>query len=163
MSPFRVETGILLILLTSVLCLGCLAKTPAGPIRVSMSAPDLENLPPERVRTTMWVLAAEIQLLERLLTDPAETESESKRAAVASTLLRMRVAAQTLDTPGRSTQHPALNQNLEFFLGRLDRAKRALDRNPPNYFSASTIAGSCFVCHGGGQGTAQLGRPPSRS
>ena len=152
----RIATVILLTIMS--VSFGCLAETPIGPIRATMSAPDLQYLPPEKVRTVMWVLAAEIQHLEHLMTDPTEEERESMQVAVAGTLQRMRIAARTLDQPGRATQHPVVNQNLGQFLGRIERAQRAVDRDPPNYVPASTLAGSCFLCHGGKSATA-MGAP----
>ena len=151
----RDRTLVILLLVSILLPLGCVAGNPIGPIRATMTPPDLQYLPEEKLRTTMWVLAAEIQHLERLMTQPTGEEREAMQPIVASTLDRMRIAARTLDQSGRSSQHPILNQNLSKFLGRLERAKRAVDRDPPNYFPASTIAGSCFLCHGGQSGTAK--------
>lgn len=117
-------------------------------VRASPFPEDLEYMPKERVRTAMWVLAAEVQALERLIEDPAEMERSTRRASIEATLDRMRTAARTLDEPGRSSQHPVLNENLGAFLERLDRAKRAVRQDPPNYFYAGTVAGSCYLCHG---------------
>ena len=146
----------------SVLCfalvvtlVSCQVPKPIGPIRSTTLAPDLEYLPPEEVRTTMWVLAAEIRHLERLMTAPTKSEREALPITVRSTLERMRIAAKSLDEPGRTTQHPMINEHLGRFLSRIDRAMRAVDRDPPNYFPASTIAGSCFLCHGS-TGNARL-------
>lgn len=157
-TPQSVFTVLLLTLLIAPL--GCMADSPVGAIRATMTAPDLQYLPPEKIRTVMWVLAAEIQQLERLMTEPTEAERDSMQVAVAGTLARMKIAARTLDQPGRATQHPVVNQNLGQFLGRIERAERAVDRDPPNYFPASTLAGSCFLCHGGKSATA-LRSPPA--
>jgi hypothetical protein len=99
----------------------------------------------------MWVLAAEVQELERLLSAPHDVASPTLRMQVRAALERMQVAARALNRAGRSTQHPVLNQNLGRFLQRLETAERAVDRDPPSYFQASTIAGSCFLCHGRSQ------------
>lgn len=138
------------------LAMACQMQTPMGPIRATTSPPSLEYMPPEEIRSAMWVLAAEIQHLENLLTVPAAERSESTRTAVATTLERMRVAALTLDRPGRTSQHPVLDQNLERFVLRLERARRAVDRDPPSYFQASSVAGACFLCHGRTTETARV-------
>lgn len=117
-------------------------------IQATTTPPDLRYVPPEQIRTAMWVLAAEIQELERILETPGLLDRPSTQSDVRARLARMRVAAESLDVPGKTTQHPVLNQNLERFLARLRQAERGVDRDPPNYFPASTIAGSCFVCHG---------------
>jgi cytochrome c553 len=138
--------------------LGC--QNASMPFRASPFPPDLKYLPPAQIQTSMWVLAAEVQHLEALLEDAAEAEDPAHRAEVRNTLERMRVAARALDMPGRTTQHPVLNENLGLFIERIDRAKLALDRDPPSYFQASTIAGSCFLCHGQTRGTAALSTIP---
>ena len=92
-----------------------------GGVRFSNDPPGFQYLPPEPVRSTMWVLAAEIEELERLLATPEGRASEVQRTAVRSTLARMREAARQLDQPGRSSQHPMLDHNLE----RLYREQRS--------------------------------------
>ncbi len=134
------------LLLLTGLALGC--ESTRERVRATTMPPDLRYLPPEQIRTAMWVLAAEIQELERILETPELLERASTQSDVRARLARMRVAAETLDVPGKTTQHPVLNRNLDRFLGRLRQAERAVDRDPPNYFPASTIAGTCFVCHG---------------
>ncbi len=159
--PRRQNAFTVILLMSLFVPLGCLGETPIGPIRATMSAPDLQYLPPEKIRTAMWVLAAEIQHLERLMTDPTQEEHGAMQVVVAGTLQRMKIAARTLDKPGRATQHPVINQNLGNFLSRIERAQRAVDRDPPNYFPASSLAGSCFLCHGGKTVTAMW--PPLRA
>jgi hypothetical protein len=138
-------------------------KTPFGPVRVTTFPPDLSYLPPERVQTAMWVLAAEIQYLEERLNHRSEQEQRSQRSKIRQSLERMQVAARTLDEPGRTTQHPVLNENLGPFMRRLERAKLAADRDPPNFYLASTIAGSCFLCHGRTRGANRWEAEPSTS
>ena len=130
-----------------VVCIVSCTQSGTG-LRATPFPDDLEYLPEQQIQTAMWVLAAEIQTLERLIEEPAELERPSRQAMVIATLDRMHTAAQTLDAPGRTTQHPFLNQNLGSFLGRLERAKRAAEMSPPNYFMAGSVAGSCYLCHG---------------
>lgn len=128
------------------LALGC--ESTRERVRATTMPPDLRYMPPEQIRTAMWVLAAEIQELERILETPELMARAGTQSNVRARLARMRVAAETLDVPGKTTQHPMLNRNLDRFLSRVRQAERAVDRDPPNYFPASTLAGTCFVCHG---------------
>ena len=134
-----------LVMLTA-LAVGCEATRER--VRATTMPPDLRYLPPEQIRTAMWVLAAEIAELERILETPELMDRPVTQSDVRARLARMRVAAESIDVPGKTTQHPVLNRNLDRFLGRLRQAERAVDRDPPNYFPASTLAGACFVCHG---------------
>jgi hypothetical protein len=130
-----------------------LASVACEQFRVTTFPPDLSYLPPVQVRTAMWVIAAELQYLEERLDLPAASDQEFRKSEILKSLGRMRVAADSLDEPGRASQHSILNENLERFVHRIERAKRAVDRDPPNYFPASTIAGSCYLCHGKTHGT----------
>ncbi len=152
----RIIRSAILVLL--VLAVGC--ETPIGPIRATTFPPDLSYLPPARIRTTMWVLAAEIQDLEESLRNRSEYEESSLQNRVRLNLERMYVAARTLDQGGRTTQHPVLNEHLVRFLTRLERARRDVDHSPPNYYRASTIAGSCYLCHGRNQSAGFEGGAP---
>jgi len=124
---------------------------------VSPYPPDLGYVPPERIKSSMWVLAAEINHLDELIRPPLDLDDPVLRDKVHRSLERMTVAARQLDTPGQSTpRHPVLKEHLAQFLERLERAKRAADRTPPDYFQASALAGGCFLCHGSERATARL-------
>ena len=154
----RMTALMLLFMLSLPFLVSC--ETSIGGMRATSFPPDLTFIPKERLQMAMWVLAAEIQELERVLTIREEVQTESQRVTVVAILERMRTAAQTLEEPGRSTQHPVLNENLDVFINRLDRARRSLDHEPPNFFPASTIAGSCYLCHGQTKATAGEKREP---
>jgi hypothetical protein len=143
-----------LIVALPLLLLPLACESPIGPVRATTFPPDLGYLPPAQIRTAMWVLAAEIKELERVLRVQEEGSRVDRRLETRAILERMRIAAHTLDQPGRSSQHPVLNENLKLFMDRLERAKRAVDREPPDYYVASTIAGSCYLCHGQTKATA---------
>lgn len=160
LPPIPVST----IALVLTLALGMLAcETPFRGFRATTFPPDLSYLPPARIRTVMWVLAGEIQHLEQLLNQPERSAPPNRQSEVSKTLERMQVAMRTLDEPGRTNQHPLLNENFERFLDRLERAKRSVDREPPNYFYASTIAGSCSFCHAQSRATALAPGVPGAS
>jgi len=124
--------------------------------------PDFGTVPQERIESSMWVLAAEIRDLDRLLRAPLDQEDPVLRERVRLSLDRMKIAARQLRTSGQSTpRHPVLGRHLDEFLLRLERAGRALERTPPDYFQASALAGGCFLCHGAQRATAPLPSRPS--
>ncbi|MBW2498054.1 MAG: hypothetical protein JRF61_12335 [Deltaproteobacteria bacterium] len=131
--------------------LGSACRVSSG-FEVTTRPPDFGYVPPERIQSSMWVLAAEIHQLDELLTAPVDERSPELKRKVAWSLERMSVAARQLDTPGRSTPaHPVLSDHLEEFVQRLERARRAVERTPPDYFQASALAGGCYLCHGTGR------------
>ena len=144
----RPSTRLLPIPLVALLLLAC--ETGLGGMRATTTPDTMEHVPGSQIRTSMWVLASEVRELERLLEAPKDGSRETLSQDVRAVLTRMRTAARALDTAGRTTQHPVLNDQLDRFVLQIDRAIRAVDRNPPNYFRASTVAGSCFLCHGSG-------------
>jgi hypothetical protein len=140
----------LIISLAIGMALSIACTSSFGPMRATTFPKDLTYLSSKQLRTSMWVLAAEVQALEQILErmESGEVDPASKEAEVRKALARMKIAAHALEKPGRSTQHPVLNANLDTFIRRLDRAERALEHEPPNYFPASTVVGSCYLCHG---------------
>ena len=115
--------------------------------------PDFSYVPKERIQSTMWILAAEVGRLDRLLRDSPGPEDVRTQHEVQTSLQRMAASLEQIDYPGHMTQYPELNQHLGRFKERLMQAQRGAERTPPNYFYASSLSGSCFLCHGrGGEG-----------
>jgi hypothetical protein len=110
--------------------------------------PDFSYIPQERIQSSMWILAAEVRRLDELLRATPDGANLAVQRKIQSSLRRMAAAVEQIDHPGRATQHPALNRHLNRFAERIAGAQRGADRTPPNYFQASSLSGSCFLCHG---------------
>lgn len=110
--------------------------------------PDFYYIPEDRIESSMWMLAAEIHRLDELLRTSRDSTNVGLQREIQRSLRRMAVAVEQIDHPGRTTQHPALNRNLSRFADRIANAQRGVDRTPPNYFQASALSGSCYLCHG---------------
>ena len=124
----------------------CMKET--APVRKLTMPPNFHYIPHERVKSSMWMLASEVHRLDELLrTSPDSTNVDAQRE-IQSSLRRMSAAVEQIDHPGQTTQHPVLNRNLDRFAERIANAQRGADRTPPNYFQASALSGSCFICHG---------------
>ena len=138
----------------SIVALGVAVTLGASCMRVPASIqkltvpPNFYYIPEERIHSSMWMLAAEVQRLDELLRTAPDSANLAAQRAIQSGLRRMAVAVEQIDHPGRTTQHSALNLHLSRFAQRIANAQRGADRNPPNYFYASTLSGSCFLCHG---------------
>jgi hypothetical protein len=110
--------------------------------------PNLYYIPADRIQSSMWMLAAEVYRLDELLRAAPDGTNVGLQREVQGSLRRMAAAVEQIDHPGRTTQHPALNRNLGRFADRIAKAQRGVDRTPPNYFQASALSGSCYLCHG---------------
>ena len=151
------------LLLASVLALllvaaACSGRAPFANFQATASPPDLRHVPRAKVRSTMWVLAAEANRLEDLLETPPAPDDEDVRQDVLATLERMHAAAGALDPAGQSSQHPLLNRYASQFIRRIEHAQRAARRTPPNYYMASAVSSSCHLCHAA---SAQASAAPS--
>ena len=124
----------------------CMEAT--APIRKLTVPPNFHYIPYERVQSSMWMLASEVHRLDELLRASPDSTNVLVQGEIQSSLRRMAAAVEQIDHPGQTTQHPALNRNLDRFAERIANAQRGADRTPPNYFQASALSGSCFICHG---------------
>jgi hypothetical protein len=127
----------------------------AARVRDHTYPPSFEYIEPSRLHSSMWKLASEVQHLETTLRDPASDPAAQQRA-VTEILSRMEEVAGGIATPGRVTQHPLLNQNLLRFRNQIRHAREEAEREPPSYFSATMLAGSCSACHDAAQANAAL-------
>lgn len=134
--------SLLLLVLALIAC-----HDPGARLREHTYPPSFEYIEQSRLQSSMWALAFEVRRLDRTLRRPAGDSAEQQRQ-VAEILMRMDGAVDALATPGRVTQHPLLNRNLPRFREQVQRARADAARTPPNYFSATTLVGSCTGCHG---------------
>jgi hypothetical protein len=129
------------------LVLGALACAgSAARVRDHTYPPSFEFVERKHLESAMWQLAWDVQRLDHSLREPSGDPAEQQRV-VAELLKEMEVAANGIATPGRITQHPLLNRNLPRFREQLRRARMDVERKPPNYFTATTLVGSCTTCH----------------
>ena len=133
------------LLLLALALIAC--RDTGARLREHTYPPSFEYIEQSRLQSSMWVLASEVQRLDRTLRRPTSDPAEQQRQ-VGEILSRVEGAVDDLATPGRVTQHPLLNRNLPRFREQVRRARSDAARTPPNYFSATTIVGSCSACHG---------------
>ncbi|MBI3783758.1 MAG: hypothetical protein HY270_10165 [Deltaproteobacteria bacterium] len=138
-------------LLFAAVLLGGVASCADLPerIRAHTYPPDFRYIEPSRVRSAMWELAQQTRDLDRILHDSRADSPERQRAVVA-VLRTMNDAASSIDPSGRKTNHALIDENLDLFRHDLALALRLAEAQPPNYFLAGFIAGTCLSCHSGG-------------
>jgi len=155
----RVWGNLCAVWLAGILLVSC----QTGPIEVTPNPPDFRRLSRDDIRSAMGTLATEVRELERVLDSPDEHDHASRRGLVLASLDRMRAAAESLEQPGRTSQHPMIDERLEAFSERIRAARRDVERDPPRYFRAGTVAGACFLCHGNTLAAGVSREPPPRS
>jgi len=132
------------LLLFAIAALAC--EGSGARVREHTYPPSFEFVERRRLESAMWQLAWDVQRLDRTLRQSSADSAEQQRA-VTGILEEMERAASGIATPGRVTQHPMLNRNLPRFREQLRRARVDVERDPPNYFTATTLVGSCTTCH----------------
>lgn len=142
-SPPQVET---LVVLIALLALATAACQPAPPPPAPPPSPPPAYLSDDAIRASMWALAAEIRLIDALVRNAETRPTADTTERLRGSLDRMQVAAQRLSPP-RAPGHPVLSIHLDDFMLRLEQARRALDRTPPDFYRSAALAGGCFLCH----------------
>jgi hypothetical protein len=131
--------------LAAALVLAGCASAPDA-VRSATYPPGFHYLTAAKLETAMGRLARDATALNALLRregDPAEAE----RAEVVRLLAQMEATTGTLDVDGATSNHPMLSRHLASFRRDLERAQRAAEAKPPNYFLAGSVTGACLACH----------------
>lgn len=124
---------------------GC-ANGDAETIRSLTYPPHFNYIPPEKLKSTMWQLAAEIRQLEQVLA-VAERGDAVPRETIAALLDRMQRSAAALGPGNVPSNHPRIADNVDRLRDDIRRARRGVDFDPPNYFWAGQLSGACRYCH----------------
>jgi hypothetical protein len=125
--------------------LGC--SQAARGIRTVTYPHDFRYYETAEIDDSMKRLAAASRRLTSLLRDGVP-RSAAERAEVVDLLGEMEEASATLDGRKKPSNHPVIDAHLERFQRDVSAARAAAERDPPNYFLAGTVAGSCMLCHG---------------
>ncbi len=118
----------------------------AGRLRQHTYPPSFEYVDSSRLSSAMWVLASETARLDRAL-EETDADPAVRQREVASILAQIEAAADGIQRPGQTSQHPLLNEHLPRFRERVRKARAEVERSPPAYYLAGTVAGSCAACH----------------
>jgi hypothetical protein len=104
----------------------------------------------DQLHSHMQAMAAHASRIDELLR--AETMTASQQAEVVTEIKAISAIAHSLSVDDARTVHPVLWRNVDKFRNDVDLAARQAQADPPNFFLAGTVAGSCAYCHGTGLG-----------
>ncbi len=93
----------------------------------------------------MGQLAVEIQSLDQAMQKVQSTDTDD-RETVIEILKRLKTLAHDLKTGTRSN-HPRIDFYAPILQSNIQSALSAVELNPPNYYEAGVLAGSCTMCH----------------
>ena len=139
------RTSVVAVALAAAVVWSCEASET---IRRVTYPPDFRYLEQHDVTSAMWRLARDVRALKGLLGGADGLSPESHREVI-RLLHDMEATAGEIDPKGRRSTHPRIDRNIEAFRRDLAMARQAAERDPPNYFLAGNVAGSCSYCHEG--------------
>ena len=109
-------------------------------------APSFHHISDEQLESAMWRLAAGVRRLQDIL-GADEPVTPARRAEVVDVLDEMVAAADSLGPNALETNHPRLTHGLARFREQLRIARRSVADDPPRYYLAGNLSGTCLACH----------------
>ena len=97
------------------------------------------------VRTDMQKLAMRVDRIDRTLRDGDLSPEE--QAAIVKLLTEMETITSAIAGTEAVSSHLVLEDNIEAFRADLAAARHTAAQDPPSYFLAGAITGSCVYCH----------------
>ncbi|MEQ9497921.1 MAG: hypothetical protein RIT81_13705 [Deltaproteobacteria bacterium] len=117
-------------------------SSPVAELRKATYGPQFTYVEGRDLKANMWSIANDVNRLDTLLRDPQGTDAD----AIAEVLRHLEATTHALEG-GTTTNHPRLDANLAHFVQEVTAARVAAEADPPNYFLAGSITGSCLHCH----------------
>lgn len=146
MSMVMARSWIGLSALVGALVLAACSGDLGERVRSITYPPSTSYVPPDEVRTAMRELSTSSLEISRLLRE-GEGPGEVDRQAVLARIREMEIAAWTLGARGWPTNHPMISAKIDVFLDDVVRARKSVEREPPRYALAGSVAGACTYCH----------------
>lgn len=107
---------------------------------------DLVYLDQDRIETGMLRLSSNIWAINDLL-DRSEIISAFDRERIIDLLGNLENEAIVLGAGAQITNHLLIDENIDQFKSDVKAARLAIESEPPNYYLAGRLSGSCLACH----------------
>jgi hypothetical protein len=149
MEAVHARTKALALAVASLFAAGCFIAVGdvAELTRRVTYPPDFRYIEGQEIQGAMWQMALAARELNEYV--QAEGGPTQYRGEILARLQAMEAAAGTLEQDGRPTNHPLLEWHLPRLLRDIGAARTAVEREPPSFLLAATVAGACLPCHSG--------------
>ena len=114
-------------------------------IRKHTYPPDYTYLEKGDVHESMQSITLTSLALNQEFKDTNEEAVSQER--VVALLQELQSGLHGLKTPAHTANHPLFNENLERFRRDVELALMNAQKDPPNYYYAGSVSGSCLYCH----------------
>lgn len=151
MNKLRIRLSrIVVIALASTIVLSGCSSPFAESMRKVTYAPDFKYTEQAVLRSDMDKLGQQMSLLEQALSKPyggTPDEIEVQRNQVLVALRNMSAIASRLKTGSEGANHPFMEDYMQNFMSKVDKARVAASLEQPRYYFAGQVAGGCTSCH----------------
>lgn len=140
----------LLIITLNLFLLSACNNQFASSMRKVTYPPDFEYVTQDTLRSDMGKLSQQMLLLDNALimqTEQGEDASEIQRTKVLSALQNMAEIASKLKAGEAGANHPFMQDYMQNFAAKIDKAKVAASLAQPRYYFAGQVSGGCTNCH----------------
>ena len=145
----RMSKVVVIALAGTIVLSGC-SSPFAESMRKVTYAPEFKYTEQAVLRSDMDKLGQQMGLLEQALAKPyTETpdELEVQRKQVLDALRNMSAIASRLKTGSEGANHPFMEDYMQDFMSKVDKARVAASFEQPRYYFAGKVAGGCTNCH----------------
>jgi hypothetical protein len=127
--------------LTLVSCSGV-----AGALRQVTYPPGFTYVSREQLTSRMHELGYELQQLDQALGPDNQALSEQQQQVV-TILNNIERVAGGIQAGEAGSNHPFLQNDMATFMATVGQARVSAGLNPPRYYEAGRVSGSCANCH----------------
>lgn len=107
---------------------------------------NLVYLDQDRIESGMLRLSSNIWAINDLL-DQSDIISAFDRERIIDLLRNLENEANALGAGAQVTNHLLIDENIDQFKSDAKAARLAIESEPPNYYLAGRLSGSCLACH----------------
>lgn len=136
------KSGLLLVGIT----LGIVAVTSCTVVRKVTYPPDFVYLEDRQVVSAMADLNVDMWRIDDILAN-SETILPYQRDEIIQLLRHMEEVADRLGAGTTVTNHLLIDENIDLFKDDVRDARKYVQGEPPNYYLAGQLSGSCMACH----------------
>ncbi len=134
------------ILLLILCAISSLWLTSCSQIRKLTYPENFTYITKKDLRNSMHQLNTRLVFLESLFPVDTSPRLEIKKKVIEE-LDKISLIATEIRGKNEQTNHLVIDDHLDQFLSDISRAKLQVEANPPNYYYAGKITGSCSGCH----------------
>ena len=108
--------------------------------------PSMVRLEPKQITGAMTRYSLDLWRIDEIIST-TETILPYQREEIIKLLRAMETQADRLGAGATVTNHLVIDKHIDEFKADLLRARRDVEKEPPNYYRAGRLYGSCQACH----------------